>query len=93
MYDLKKGPYTSHRKLRPAYSVKLIFSYVVKGIKIKKTAKFVPRGAFVLKNYVTRNKPEIFQDFQETGPRSQSCSILGHDCTQRYDVIKNLIVA
>ena len=28
------------RKLRPAYSVKLVFSYVVKGIKIKITAKF-----------------------------------------------------
>ena len=27
-------------KLRPAYSVKLVFSYVVKGIKIKITAKF-----------------------------------------------------
>ena len=28
------------RKLRPAYSVKLVFSYVVKGIKIKITTKF-----------------------------------------------------
>ena len=27
-------------KLRPAYSVKLVFSYVVKGIKLKITAKF-----------------------------------------------------
>ena len=27
-------------KLRPAYSVKLVFSYVVKGIKIKITSKF-----------------------------------------------------
>ena len=27
-------------KLRPAYSVKLVFSYVVKGIKMKITAKF-----------------------------------------------------
>ena len=27
-------------KLRPAYSVKLVFLYVVKGIKIKITAKF-----------------------------------------------------
>ena len=27
-------------KLRPAHSVKLVFSYVVKGIKIKITAKF-----------------------------------------------------
>ena len=29
------------RKLRPAYSVKLVFSFVVKGIKIKMTAKFL----------------------------------------------------
>ena len=28
------------KKLRPAYSIKLVFSYVVKGIKIKITAKF-----------------------------------------------------
>ena len=34
------GPEKSFAKLRPAYSVKLILSYVVKGIKIKITAKF-----------------------------------------------------
>ena len=34
------GPEKSFVKLRPAYSVKLVFSYVVKGIKIKITAKF-----------------------------------------------------
>ena len=28
------------RKLRPAHSVKLVFSYVVKGLKIKISAKF-----------------------------------------------------
>ena len=28
------------RKFRPAYSVKLVFSYVVKGIKVKISAKF-----------------------------------------------------
>ena len=32
-------------KLRPAYSVKLVFSFVVKGIKVKVTEKFrVSRG-------------------------------------------------
>ena len=40
-----KGPFLESPekplvKLRPAYSVKLIFPYVVKGIKIKITAKF-----------------------------------------------------
>ena len=34
------GPEMSFLKLGPAYSVKLVFSYVVKGIKIKTTAKF-----------------------------------------------------
>ena len=34
------GPEKPFVKLRPAYSVKLVFLYVVKGIKIKITAKF-----------------------------------------------------
>ena len=34
------GPEKPFVKLRPAYSVKLVFSYVVQGIKIKITAKF-----------------------------------------------------
>ena len=34
------GPEKPFVKLRPAYSVKLVFSYVVNGIKIKITAKF-----------------------------------------------------
>ena len=34
------GPEKPFVKLRAAYSVKLVFSYVVKGIKIKITAKF-----------------------------------------------------
>ena len=39
------GPEKPFVKLRPAYSVKLVFSYVVKGIKIKITAKFrAPRS-------------------------------------------------
>ena len=44
-FVLVRGPFLESPekpfvKLRPAYSVKLIFSYVVKGIKIKITAKF-----------------------------------------------------
>ena len=34
------GPQEPFVRLRSAYSIKLIFSYVVKGIKIKITAKF-----------------------------------------------------
>ena len=38
------GPEKPFVKLRPAYSVKLVFSYVVKGIKIIITAKFCASG-------------------------------------------------
>ena len=41
------GPEKPFVKVRPAYSAKLVFSYVVKGIKTK--ISFVPRDAFVLK--------------------------------------------
>ena len=50
-------------KLRPAYSVNLVFSFVAKGIKIKTIAKF---RAF--ESYVTRNAPEKVRDFRKTGP-------------------------
>ena len=55
-------------KLRLAYSVKLVFSYVVKAIKIKITAKFrASRRLSFEENYVTRNAPVKFRDFRETG--------------------------
>ena len=65
------GPEKPFVKLRPAYSVKLVFSYVVKGIRIKITANF--RASRRLRfedtnNYVTRNVPENLLDFRETGP-------------------------
>ena len=55
-------------KLRPAYSVKLVFSHVVKGIKIKITAKF--RDAEHLRFEDTKRimSPEKFRVFRETGP-------------------------
>ena len=55
-------------KLRPAYSVKLVFSHVVKGIKIKITAKF--RDAEHLRFEDTKRimSPEKLRDFRETGP-------------------------
>ena len=56
---------------RPVYSTKLVFSYVVKGIKIKITAKFCassrPSAWRYKENYVTWNAPEKFRDFRETG--------------------------
>ena len=66
------GPWRELLKLRPAYSVKLVFSYVVKGIKIKITAKFHasrPLRCKDTKRIVIRNPPEKFRDFRETGPR------------------------
>jgi len=65
------GPEKPVVKLRPAYSVKLVFSYVVKGIKIKITAKFRASRRLRFedtKRIVTRNTPEKFRDFRETGP-------------------------
>ena len=63
------GPEKPFEKLRPAYSVKLVFSYVVNEIKIKITAKF--RASRRLRFEDTkriRNTPETFRDFRETGP-------------------------
>ena len=40
MASRRRGPEKPFVTLRPAYSVKLVFSNVVKGIKIKITAKF-----------------------------------------------------
>ena len=60
------------QKLRPAYSVKLVFSYVVKAIQIKITAKFRASRRLRFEDYkencVTRNAPENFRDLRETGP-------------------------
>ena len=53
-------------KLRAANSVKLVFSYLVKGIKIKITAKF--RASRRLRFEDT--KRIISPDFRETGPRN-----------------------
>ena len=53
------GPEKPFVKLRPAYSVKLVFSYVVKGIKIKIIAKF--RAS-------RRLRFEKFRDFRDTRP-------------------------
>ena len=64
------GPEKPFLKLRLAHSVKLVFSYVVKRRKIKITAKFriLRRLRFEdTKRTVTRNAPEKFRDFRETG--------------------------
>ena len=56
--------------LRPAYSVKVVFSNVAKGWKIKITGKFRASRRLRLENIkkITRNVPQNFRDFRETGP-------------------------
>jgi len=56
-------------KLLPAYSVKLVFSYVVKGIKIKITAKFRDTEHLRFEDTKRIMSPEKFRGFRETGPR------------------------
>ena len=60
-------------KLRPAYSVELVFSYVVKGIKIKINAKFRDAENLRFEDNKKIMLPEKCRDFRETGP---SCVII-----------------
>ena len=66
------GPEKPVVKLRPAYSVKLVFSYVVKGIKIKITAKF--RASRGLRFEDTKRivspeiRPKSFGTFEKQAP-------------------------
>ena len=56
-------------KLRPANSVKLVFSYVVKGIKIKITAKFRASRRLRFEDTKRIMRPKCFGTFEKTGPR------------------------
>ena len=66
------GPEKPFEKLRPAYSVKLVFSYVVKEIKIKITAKF--RASTRLRFEDTKRimspeiRPKRFGTFEKQAP-------------------------
>ena len=66
------GPEKPFVKLRPAYSLKLVFSYVVKGIKIKITAKF--RASRRLRFEDTKRimspeiRPKSFGTFEKQAP-------------------------
>ena len=63
------GPEKPFVKLRPAYCVKLVFSHVVKGIKIKIIAKFRASRRLRFEDTKRIMSPEKFRDFRETGPR------------------------
>ena len=66
------GPEKPFVKLRPIYCVKLVFSYVVKGIKIKINAKF--RASRRLRFEETKRimspeiRPKSFGTFEKQGP-------------------------
>ena len=76
------GPQKPFLKVRPAYSVKLVFSYVVKGIKTKIIEKFRASGRLRFETYTTRNAPEKFWHFRETGAWTE---IMLTMCRNSYD--------
>ena len=61
------GPEKPFERLRPAYSVKLVFFYVVKEIKIKITAKFCDTEHFRFEDTKRIMSPKKFRVFRETG--------------------------
>ena len=84
--DMSRGPFLESPenlfvKRRPAYSVKLVFSYVVRGMKIKITAKF--RASRRLRFEDTKRillpemRPKSFWNFEERAPGLQEirCSL------------------
>ena len=81
------GPEKPFVKLRPAYSVKLIFSHVVKGIKIKIMAKF--RASRRLRFEDTKRimspeiRPKSFGTFEKQAPVHPGVSVgtSGKFCT------------
>ena len=63
------GPEKLLVKLRPAYSVKLFFSYVVKGVKVKIAAKFRDTGLLRFEDTKRIMSPEKIRAFRETSLR------------------------
>ena len=66
------GPEKPFVKLRPAYSAKLFFSYVVKGIKIKITSKFRASRRLHFEGtkriMSTEIRPKSFGTFEKRAP-------------------------
>ena len=63
-------------KLRPAYSIKLVFPYVVKAIKIKITAKYRDMEHLRFEDTKRIMSPEKFRDFRETAPRTGDVGLI-----------------
>ena len=76
------GPEKPFVKVRPAYSVKLVFSYVVKGIKIKITAKFRASRRLHFEDTKKIMSPEIrpksFGTFEKRAPGPEL--MIAHIC-------------
>ena len=74
------GPEKPFIKLRLAYSVKLVFSYVVKGIKIKITAKFRASRPLTFEDTKRIMSPEMrpksFGTFEKQAPDQLYCTII-----------------
>ena len=68
------GPEKPFVTLRPAYFVKLVFSYVVKGIKIKITTKFRDTELLRFEDAKRIMSTEKFRNFRETCPRPNYAS-------------------
>ena len=66
-------------KLQPANSLKLVFSYVVKGIKSKITAKFPAsrrlRFEYTKRIVSTEMRPKSFGTFEKRGPGPARASL------------------
>ena len=84
------GPEKSFVKVRPAYSVKLVFSYVVKGIKIKITAKFSASRRLRFEDTKRIMSPEMvaksFGTFEKRAPGYSKMAFPRH----RFTVSKNI---
>ena len=70
------GPEKPFVKVRPSYSVNLVFPFVVKGIKIKITAKFRASRRFRFEDTKRIMSPEIrpksFGTFEKQAPGSHA---------------------
>ena len=83
------GPEKPFVKLQPAYSVKLVFSYVVKGIKTKITAKF--RASRRLSFEDTKRimspemRPKSFGTFEKRAQGSDELLVVLSSCIHRSE--------
>ena len=89
------GPEKPFVKLRPAYSLKLVFLFVVKGIKIKITAKF--RASRRLRFEDTKRimapeiRPKRFGTFEKQPPCQDLFPVFRDSTLPRF--VKNQLVA